>query len=274
MDTFMNKELHEGHEIMKSDHMNHMNHMNHTYRLHQLDFIDNMENMNITDPEVYLNNTDYLNKTENINRTGYGQYVMKMDMYFTFSSSATVLFKEWNFTTLGGLILSMIAVFIMAAAYEGLKYFREYLFWKAYILQHRKASAKDPQPIQMVGREIRQEPMVSGTAREETRVSVGIRTGSMVSGDIRKELMVQEESRKDPKVGRIIRQEPLTMISAIHFLQTFLHMVQVVLSYFLMLIFMTYNAWLCIAIIFGAGIGYLLFGWKKSPAVNVTEHCQ
>jgi len=36
---------------------------------------------------------------------------------------------------------------------------------------------------------------------------------------------------------------------------------------------MTYNVWLCLAVLFGATLGYFLFGWKKSVVVDVTEHC-
>lgn len=36
---------------------------------------------------------------------------------------------------------------------------------------------------------------------------------------------------------------------------------------------MTYNIWLCSAVLFGATLGYFLFGWKKSVVVDVTEHC-
>jgi len=50
-------------------------------------------------------------------------------------------------------------------------------------------------------------------------------------------------------------------------------MAQVVLSYVLMLIVMTYNVWLCLAVILGAGSGYFFFGWKKSLVVDITEHC-
>lgn len=64
-----------------------------------------------------------------------------------------------------------------------------------------------------------------------------------------------------------------TMFSTTHLLQTFLHIVQISVSYFLMLIFMTYNVWLCLAVLFGATLGYFLFGWKKSVVVDVTEHC-
>lgn len=63
------------------------------------------------------------------------------------------------------------------------------------------------------------------------------------------------------------------MTSPMHFYQTFLHVLQVTLSFLLMLIFMTYNLWLCSAVVIGAAIGYFLFGWKKSVIVDITEHC-
>jgi len=65
----------------------------------------------------------------------------------------------------------------------------------------------------------------------------------------------------------------MKMASSFHVVQTLLHIVQMVISYFLMLIFMTYNAWLCIAVALGAGMGYFLFGWKKSIIVDMNEHC-
>lgn len=63
------------------------------------------------------------------------------------------------------------------------------------------------------------------------------------------------------------------MLSMAHFLQTLLHIIQVVVSYFLMLVFMTYNGYLCIAVAAGAGLGYFLFSWKKAVVVDITEHC-
>ncbi|XP_055467653.1 high affinity copper uptake protein 1 [Psammomys obesus] len=63
------------------------------------------------------------------------------------------------------------------------------------------------------------------------------------------------------------------MLSFPHLLQTVLHIIQVVVSYFLMLIFMTYNGYLCIAVAAGAGTGYFLFSWKKAVVVDITEHC-
>lgn len=63
------------------------------------------------------------------------------------------------------------------------------------------------------------------------------------------------------------------MLSPAHFLQTVLHIIQVVVSYVLMLVFMTYNAYLCIAVAAGAGMGYFLFSWQKAVVVDITEHC-
>nr|XP_048311419.1 high affinity copper uptake protein 1-like [Myodes glareolus] len=63
------------------------------------------------------------------------------------------------------------------------------------------------------------------------------------------------------------------MLSFPHLLQTVLHIIQVVISYFLMLILMTYNGYQCIAVAAGAGTGYFLFSWKKAVVVDITEHC-
>ncbi|XP_045200544.1 high affinity copper uptake protein 1-like isoform X4 [Mercenaria mercenaria] len=65
----------------------------------------------------------------------------------------------------------------------------------------------------------------------------------------------------------------LHMMTCSHFVQTVLHMVQVFISYCLMLVFMTYNVWLCLSVILGAGIGYFLFGWRKAIVVDINEHC-
>ncbi|CAL8318188.1 unnamed protein product [Lota lota] len=63
------------------------------------------------------------------------------------------------------------------------------------------------------------------------------------------------------------------MLSVAHLIQTLLHVLQVTVSYLLMLIFMTYNGFLCIAVAVGAGAGYFLFSWRKAVVVDITEHC-
>ncbi|KAK2158275.1 hypothetical protein NP493_1813g00008 [Ridgeia piscesae] len=63
------------------------------------------------------------------------------------------------------------------------------------------------------------------------------------------------------------------LLSRSHLLQSVLHVVQIVVSYFLMLIFMTFNMWLCIAVALGAGVGYFLFAWKRTVIADSNEHC-
>ncbi len=57
------------------------------------------------------------------------------------------------------------------------------------------------------------------------------------------------------------------MWSRSHLLQTLLHLLQVTLSYTLMLVFMTFNSWLCAATVGGMALGYFLFGWRRRAAV-------
>jgi copper transporter 1 len=62
------------------------------------------------------------------------------------------------------------------------------------------------------------------------------------------------------------------MFGAHHALQTALHLVQLVASYFLMLAFMSYNVWLCAAVAAGSAAGYFLFAWRRQLVVDVTDH--
>uniref|UniRef100_A0A914WTX4 glutaminase n=1 Tax=Plectus sambesii TaxID=2011161 RepID=A0A914WTX4_9BILA len=52
----------------------------------------------------------------------------------------------------------------------------------------------------------------------------------------------------------------LNTFSLPHLIQTLLFVVQIILSYGLMLVFMTYNVWLALSVILGAGVGYFIFG--------------
>lgn len=49
-------------------------------------------------------------------------------MSFHGGVSATILFDFWRTSDSGGLIISMIVIFILAFAYEGLKFYREHLY--------------------------------------------------------------------------------------------------------------------------------------------------
>ena len=63
------------------------------------------------------------------------------------------------------------------------------------------------------------------------------------------------------------------ILSLPHTIQTMLHIVQMTISYLLMLIAMTFNTYLFIAVILGAGLGHFLFGWRRASVLDHNDHC-
>ncbi|XP_065893564.1 protein SLC31A2-like [Dysidea avara] len=79
---------------------------------------------------------------------------------------------------------------------------------------------------------------------------------------------VKSEKTREPSTCR--SEVVMTII------QTLLYMLQITVGYFLMLTAMTYNAWLFISIILGAGTGYLCFGrFRISDKIQAADngHC-
>ncbi|KAK3732241.1 hypothetical protein QZH41_010586 [Actinostola sp. cb2023] len=98
--------------------------------------------------------------------------------------------------------------------------------------------------------------------------------GYVVSIDLDKTQYAQNGTGQSVTVTETPGRIPKSKICNFHhIIQSFLHIVQVILSYFLMLIFMTYNVWLCLAVALGAGLGYFAFGWKMVKVVDIYEHC-
>ena len=58
-----------------------------------------------------------------------------------------------------------------------------------------------------------------------------------------------------------------------HMTQTALHFVQATLGYSLMLVAMTFNLWLFLAVVLGMTAGYFAFGWKQSLQEFNDECC-
>ncbi|CAN9504626.1 unnamed protein product [Ophioblennius macclurei] len=150
-----------------------------------------------------------------------------------------LLFSGLVINSAGEMVAACIGVFLLAALYEGLKIGREVLLRRSQVNVRYNSM-----PL----------PGADGTVLMETHKTVGRNA-------------LGEKSHL-PEMSP--RQR---MLSPAHFMQTLLHIVQVVVSYFLMLVFMTYNGFLCIAVAAGAGMGYFLFSWRKAVVVDITEHC-
>jgi hypothetical protein len=70
-----------------------------------------------------------------------------------------------------------------------------------------------------------------------------------------------------------IRLFSARILSGHHLIQTVLHILQMGISYLLMLIAMTFNIYLFLAVILGAGFGHFLFGWRRMYVIDYNEHC-
>lgn len=160
---------------------------------------------------------------------------MGMSMTFHGGYIETILFSWWNVTEVGEFVGSFFAIFIIALLYEGLKYYRKHLLWKTYAgLQYCAVAPPD-----------------KGVAN----------------------ICAADEPQIVQPIPHMLERNVPTMMSTAHAWQTILHGVQVLVSYMLMLVFMTYNTWLCAAVVLGSATGYFLFGWRESVVVDFTEHC-
>jgi len=173
---------------------------------------------------------------------GNGSHMMMM-MYFHGGYNEVILFDFWRISTLAGLIGSMVGCFLMGILYEGIKSYREY--WMNGAFHTVKYN--------QVGNQQRNSP--------------GVEQGVDASGESSR---VVGDSISDQDSVKVIETK---MVSLPHFVLTALHMVQMTLAYFLMLIVMTYNTWLLLSVLFGSTLGYFLFGWRKTTVVDVSDHC-
>ncbi|XP_055989253.1 high affinity copper uptake protein 1-like [Sorex fumeus] len=150
----------------------------------------------------------------------HGGSVQTMPMTFYFGyRNVELLFSGLLIDSAAAMAVAVVAVFLLALGYEGLKTVCEGLQRKAQE-DLRATCSPFPRP--------------DGTSPKET-----------------------------PR---------LQLLSATHLLQTTLHVLQVGLSYLLMLTAMTYNAYLGLAVVAGAGAGYWLFGVRKAEDVESQTH--
>lgn len=160
--------------------------------------------------------------------------------FFVLSSEVTLWFESWTVNSDGGLLGLCVGIFLMAALYEGLKWVREYLYQRALNDAKTRTAMK-------------------------TRLHAAESNGGVASSQF------EIEEQMEAKISTLLR---LPIVD--HVIQTFMHMLQVFISYMLMLAFMTYNVWLGIALLIGSGVGYFLFSAripKSVPVSKMSEHC-
>jgi len=196
-----------------------------------------------------------------------GEHSM-MKMYFHFSYiGEIVLFEQWKLTNIGVLVGSMIGLFLLAMLYEGLKYYREHLLHKAFKRSPDNTMNENDNTDRGMLNDSSTTPLqkkaschhpVDNSCPADDEVAYGPTTSN-------------NKDKNSPYY--LIKPYMTTMFNQVHVFQTLLHLVQIIISYLLMLVFMTYNVWLCIAVALGATTGYFIFGWRKTVVVDITEHC-
>ncbi|CAF1046706.1 unnamed protein product [Brachionus calyciflorus] len=161
-----------------------------------------------------------------------------MVMTFHGGYDEVILFDFWKTTdSLSIFIVSCIILFVMAALYEGLKLLRENLA-RAEMAKRRSQNSSN-KPIS--------------------------ENQNLIQNN--QEAIVIDQNEAE------LKSYSARLLSKAHIVQSLLHMLQITVSYLLMLVFMTYNSWLCLSVVLGAGLGYFLFGLKRIVAVDVNEHC-
>merc|ERR1719432_536463 len=140
---------------------------------------------------------------------GASPHMMMMAMTFHGGCTEVILFDFWSISTVGGLIGSMVGCFLLGILYEGLKFYREFLMARGFSSVPYNNVAVSAESSEREGDEA---SVVSSSPNSPPRSSV-----------------------------RVLRTN---LFSRAHAFQTLLHLVSLTLSYFLMLIAMTFNSWL------------------------------
>lgn len=140
------------------------------------------------------------------------------------STEGILLFQNWRLNSTTVFVGACFTSFVITALYEGLKIFRQWLVCRPLRLLIKDLWKSRPTSEDMSDTE-------DASSNKET---------------------LQQHADRFPR-------QSTRWNSKMHILQTFLHTVQVFVGYVLMLIVMTYNAWLGAAVLAGAGVGYLAF---------------
>lgn len=214
-----------------------------------------------------------------------------MIMSFHGGYDEVILFDFWNTNkSIPLFVLSCVALFVMAMLYEGLKLAREKLIRRELL---NRQSAGNVLPFSSSTCHCnKKSKKANQNGNGEANNLLSEQNGNVTSNGVEDEVAILSNSVKHEccsKKNNINQESHMTnndnsrevtvksyssrLMSQGHVIQTLLHMLQITISYLLMLVFMTYNSWLCLSVVLGAGAGYFLFGLQRIASIDVNEHC-
>lgn len=173
-----------------------------------------------------------------------------MKMWFHGGFEEVILFDFWRTSTFTGMLLSCLAIFVMGAAYEGVKWFR------VYLQMTQTAAARVPRE-----NGVRLNEISTGGCSEQAPLQCKPRHNSQE--DIYNPTTTPPTPEAKTHIKRSSPFATSSAFSADRLLQAALYIFQLVLAYWLMLIVMTYNTYLTAAVVLGAGFGHWLFAVLK-----------
>ncbi|KAK4516331.1 serine/threonine protein kinase, AGC [Mucor velutinosus] len=157
-----------------------------------------------------------------------------MNMLFNWQiNNVCVVFESWHIHNAVEMLISCIVVFCIAAGYEYLR------VW-TMTLQDQWSQADK--------KKLSDQQTLVGGHTEDGYESANVTTTSDSVCFLRKDMILARRSSKH------------------HVLRSIIYAVLVAISFWLMLVFMTYNGYLMIATVLGAGFGHLIFGNGKLNA--------
>ncbi|XP_025112170.1 high affinity copper uptake protein 1-like isoform X1 [Pomacea canaliculata] len=193
-----------------------------------------------------------------------------MTMYFHDGYQEYILFQDLLTKSRGAFAGACIAVFFLGVFYELLKHAREVLQRRHGLLKSRSFHVNGTSGVDLrsVG------PPVHEKTTETTVLLVRSQETARYTQTTPGE---SPPSTTAPKQRQLRTHHGVSyrtaMFSSLHLAQTVLHGLQILISYCLMLLFMTYNAYLCLCVILGITFGYFLVGWNRSSTEDVNEAC-
>lgn len=169
-----------------------------------------------------------------------GHHMMKM--WFHGGAEEVILFDWWRTDSCVSMLVSCIIIFVMGALYEGVKWFRVYLQ-----MSKERSSRMD-----------------TSCAQDTSSKSNG---GGGCGGDhVPLRDVTEEQNGFGPTATPPVTRRGIRIasgrdgaFSVFRLVEAALYSLQLVLAYWLMLIVMTYNTYLTIAVIAGAAFGHWLF---------------
>lgn len=94
---------------------------------------------------------------------------------------------------------------------------------------------------------------------------------------VREQYVIQQVKREvskcAPGCDPPVKTFKESALSKAHIVQSIMYLIQLTVSYLLMLVAMTFNLWLFIAIIAGAFCGYFTFGWVRQRTIDDADCC-